>query len=304
MLVLNVVRLVRSSTDFFSLPLCRVRLTSLGKLFFSDSSPCRPFSSRATLYFFIPGMKDLKFMTLPRHIAIIMDGNGRWAESRHLPRILGHRRGVETVRKIVTAVREKQIPYLTLYAFSSENWRRPEDEVGALMGLLGHYLSSELKTMLQQDIRLQVIGDISRLPKNIRNILFETMQRTAANRAMTLVLALSYGGRDELVNAARKLVEKTLAGKISLDEINDEQFAACLETNGIPDPDLLIRTSGEMRISNFLLWQIAYAELYFSDTFWPDFTEEQLNLALEEYTRRQRRFGLTGEQLRREGSSS
>lgn len=249
-------------------------------------------------------MKDLKFMTLPRHIAIIMDGNGRWAESRHLPRILGHRRGVETVRKIVTAVREKQIPYLTLYAFSSENWRRPEDEVGALMGLLGHYLSSELKTMLQQDIRLQVIGDISRLPKNIRNILFETMQRTAANRAMTLVLALSYGGRDELVNAARKLVEKTLAGKISLDEINDEQFAACLETNGIPDPDLLIRTSGEMRISNFLLWQIAYAELYFSDTFWPDFTEEQLNLALEEYTRRQRRFGLTGEQLRREGSSS
>lgn len=243
-------------------------------------------------------------MTLPRHIAIIMDGNGRWAESRHLPRILGHRRGVETVRKIVTATREKNIPYLTLYAFSSENWRRPEDEVGALMGLLGHYLSSELKTMLQQDIRMLVIGDTSRLPSNIRAILDETIEKTAENRAMTLVLALSYGGRDELVQAARKLAEKVLAGNISIEEINDEKFATCLETNGIPDPDLLIRTSGEMRISNFLLWQIAYAELYFCDTFWPDFNEKQLDLALAEYACRQRRFGLTGEQLRRENSSS
>lgn len=243
-------------------------------------------------------------MTLPRHIAIIMDGNGRWAESRHLPRILGHRRGVETVRKIVTATREKQIPFLTLYAFSSENWRRPEDEVGALMGLLGHYLSSELRTMLQQDIRLQVIGDTSRLPANIRDILHETVQKTAANRAMTLILALSYGGRDELVTAARRIAVKALAGKIAVEEINDAEFAACLETNGIPDPDLLIRTSGEMRISNFLLWQIAYAELYFCDTLWPDFDEEQLRLALEEYARRQRRFGLTGEQLRREHSAS
>lgn len=242
-------------------------------------------------------------MTLPRHIAIIMDGNGRWAESRHLPRILGHRRGVEVVRKIVTAAREKQIPYLTLYAFSSENWGRPEDEVGALMGLLGNYLASELKTMLQQDIRLQVIGDTSRLPKNIREILGDTVEKTASNRTMTLILALSYGGRDELIKAARLLVEKALAGEIAAEEIDEGEFAACLETAGIPDPDLLIRTSGEMRISNFLLWQIAYAELYFCDTYWPDFDEEQLYLALAEYARRQRRFGLTSAQLRRDESA-
>ena len=240
--------------------------------------------------------------TRPRHLAIIMDGNGRWAEKRHLPRILGHRRGVETVRKIVTAVRKEQIPFLTLYAFSSENWQRPDEEVGALMGLLGHYLSSELKTMRQQDIRLQVIGDTSRLPANVREILLEAVQETAENRTMTLILALSYGGRAELVQAARQLAAKVLAGKIVPEEINDAQFADCLETRGIPDPDLLIRTSGEMRISNFLLWQIAYAELYFCDTYWPDFDEEQLQLALAEYARRQRRFGLTGEQLRQDNS--
>jgi undecaprenyl diphosphate synthase len=238
--------------------------------------------------------------TRPRHIAIIMDGNGRWAEQRHLPRILGHRRGVETVRKIVTAVREEQIPFLTLYAFSSENWQRPDEEVGALMGLLGHYLSSELKTMRQQDIRLQVIGDTSRLPANDRDILQEAVEKTKENRAMTLVLALSYGGRAELVQAARQLAVKALAGEIVPEAISDKDFSACLETRGIPDPDLLIRTSGEMRISNFLLWQIAYAELYFCETYWPDFDTAQLQLALAEYARRQRRFGLTGEQLRYE----
>lgn len=243
-------------------------------------------------------------MTLPRHIAIIMDGNGRWAENRHLPRILGHRRGVETVRRIVTAVRAREIPYLTLYAFSSENWRRPEDEVGALMGLLGHYLSSELKTMLQQDIRLQIIGDISRLPGNVRAILEETVAKTAGNRAMTLVLALSYGGRDELTQAARQIAARVLAGEIALAEIDEALFASSLETRGIPDPDLLIRTSGEMRISNFLLWQIAYTELYFCETLWPDFDEVELELALGEYARRQRRFGLTGEQLRRDHAHS
>ena len=240
--------------------------------------------------------------TRPRHLAIIMDGNGRWAEKRHLPRILGHRRGVETVRKIVTAVRKEEIPFLTLYAFSSENWQRPDEEVGALMGLLGHYLASELKTMRQQDIRLQVIGDTSRLPANVRSILQETVQATAENRTLTLVLALSYGGRSELVSAARRLAVRALAGEITPEEIDDAQFADCLETRGIPDPDLLIRTSGEMRISNFLLWQIAYAELYFCDTFWPDFDEEELQLALAEYARRQRRFGLTGAQLRQENS--
>ncbi|PKN13803.1 MAG: hypothetical protein CVU69_01135 [Deltaproteobacteria bacterium HGW-Deltaproteobacteria-4] len=242
--------------------------------------------------------------TRPRHIAIIMDGNGRWAEQRHLPRILGHRRGVETVRKIVTAAREEQIPFLTLYAFSSENWQRPDEEVGALMGLLGHYLSSELKAMQQQDIRLQVIGDTSRLPANVRVILQEAVAKTADNRAMTLVLALSYGGRAELVQAARQLAVKALAGEIVAEAISDEDFSACLETSGIPDPDLLIRTSGEMRISNFLLWQIAYAELYFCETYWPDFDAAQLQLALTEYARRQRRFGLTGEQLRHENPDS
>jgi undecaprenyl diphosphate synthase len=241
--------------------------------------------------------------TLPRHIAIIMDGNGRWAEKRHLPRILGHRRGVETVRKIVTAVRQAEIPFLTLYAFSSENWQRPDEEVGALMGLLGHYLASELKTMRQQDIRLRVIGDTSRLPINVRDILQEAVEETAENRAMTLVLALSYGGRAEIVQAARQLAARALAGAIAPAAISEAQFAACLETSDIPDPDLLIRTSGEMRISNFLLWQIAYAELYFCDTYWPDFDEEQLRLALAEYARRQRRFGLTGEQLRHEDSA-
>jgi len=238
--------------------------------------------------------------TRPRHIAIIMDGNGRWAESRHLPRILGHRRGVETVRKIVNAVRNEEIPFLTLYAFSSENWQRPDEEVGALMGLLGHYLSSELKTMLQENIRLQVIGDTSRLPENVRAILLDAVQKTADNRTMTLILALSYGGRAELVQAARQLAAKVAAGELAPDTIDDAQFADCLETHGIPDPDLLIRTSGEMRISNFLLWQIAYAELYFSETYWPDFDETQLQAALVEYARRQRRFGLTGAQLRRE----
>jgi undecaprenyl diphosphate synthase len=229
--------------------------------------------------------------TRPRHLAIIMDGNGRWAEKRHLPRILGHRRGVETVRKIVTAVRKEEIPFLTLYAFSSENWQRPDEEVGALMGLLGHYLASELKTMRQQDIRLQVIGDTSRLPANVRTILAEAVEETAENRTMTLVLALSYGGRAELVSAARRLAARVLAGEIVPEEIDDAQFVDCLETCGIPDPDLLIRTSGEMRISNFLLWQISYAELVITPTLWPDFRRPQFNEALEEYARRHRRFG-------------
>lgn len=207
------------------------------------------------------------------------------------------------MRNIVAAVREMQIPYLTLYAFSSENWQRPDEEVGALMGLLGHYLSSELKAMLQKGIRLQVIGDTSRLPANVRDILHESVQQTAQNSALTLTLALSYGGRAELVLAAQKLAAMALAGEIAPDEINDAQFAACLETRGIPDPDLLIRTSGEMRISNFLLWQIAYAELYFCDNYWPDFDEVQLQLALTEYARRQRRFGLTAAQLRPDNSA-
>lgn len=243
-------------------------------------------------------------MTLPRHIAIIMDGNGRWAEARRLPRILGHRRGVETVRKVVSACREQGVEFLTLYAFSSENWRRPEDEVGALMGLLGHYLNSEMQTMLEQGIRLRVIGDTTRLPANVRDLLNRTVDRTAGNQAMTLILALSYGGRDELVRAARTLADEVRSGRVAPEEIDDAWFDRHLDTAGIPDPDLLIRTSGEMRISNFLLWQIAYAELYFSDVYWPDFDEAQLRRALDEYARRQRRFGLTGQQLRNASDGS
>lgn len=235
--------------------------------------------------------------TLPRHIAIIMDGNGRWAEARHLPRILGHRRGVETVRKVVEHCRRLGVEVLTLYAFSSENWRRPEDEVGALMGLLGSYLSSELTTMLREGIRLQVIGDTARLPGQVREVLDKTVVKTAGNRDMTLVLALSYGGRDEIVRACRQLVQGAVDGVLQPDRIDADAIAAALDTADLPDPDLLIRTSGEMRISNFLLWQIAYAELYFCETFWPDFNEAELDRALAEYARRQRRFGLTGAQL-------
>lgn len=243
-------------------------------------------------------------MPLPRHLAIIMDGNGRWAEQRHLPRVVGHQRGVETVRTIVEECRKRGIAYLTLFAFSSENWGRPEAEVGALMELLGSFLQSELDTMLRQHIRLNVIGEIRRLPQKVRHVLETTIARTADNREMVLTLALSYGGRDEMLRAARSLAEKVQSGRLSAKEIDEEAFAAELDTAGLPDPDLLIRTSGEMRISNFLLWQLAYTELYFTEALWPEFNVRELHRALQEYGRRQRRFGLTGAQLREPGCAS
>ncbi|ALC16114.1 undecaprenyl pyrophosphate synthetase [Desulfuromonas soudanensis] len=236
-------------------------------------------------------------MAIPRHLAIIMDGNGRWAENHHLPRVSGHRRGVETVQSIVRSCRELGIGYLTLYAFSSENWGRPEEEVGALMGLLGQFLKSEMETMLTRGIRLRVIGEIRRLPAPIGQVLEEAVARTAENDRMVLTLALSYGARNELVRAARALAARVASGELAADSIDDETFASVLDTAEIPDPDLLIRTSGEMRISNFLLWQLAYTELYFTETLWPDFDDEQLQLALKEYGRRQRRFGLTAAQI-------
>lgn len=237
-------------------------------------------------------------MRIPRHLAIIMDGNGRWAEQRHLPRVVGHQRGVETVRTIVEECRKLGISYLTLYAFSSENWGRPEEEVGALMELLGQFLKSELDTMLTQRIRLQVIGEIRRLPVEVRRILEQTIARTADNREMVLTLALSYGARDELVRAVRALAGKVLAGELEPAAIDEKALAAELDTATRPDPDLLIRTSGEMRISNFLLWQLAYTELYFTEALWPEFNVRELHRALQEYGRRQRRFGLTGAQVR------
>jgi undecaprenyl diphosphate synthase len=234
---------------------------------------------------------------IPRHLAIIMDGNGRWAQQRHMPRIVGHQRGVEAVRKTVEKCCRLGIKHLTLYAFSSENWGRPADEVSALMGLLTKYLTSELKTLLSKRIRLNVIGETEKLPDSIRQTLEETMERTRDNDSMTLTLALSYGARDEILRACRNLAQQVADGDLAPEQIDEELFSSTLDTGSMPDPDLLIRTSGEMRISNFLLWQMAYTELYFSDVYWPDFNDKELEKALAEFSRRQRRFGLTSEQM-------
>ncbi len=234
----------------------------------------------------------------PTHLAIIMDGNGRWAEERGLPRIEGHKQGAQSVRAITTACREKGIKYLTLYSFSSENWARPDDEVTSLMDLLRHYLTSELPTMKKNGVRLASIGDTSRLPLVVRTLLEATKLNTQNETGMQLTLALSYGSRDELVSAAQKLANDVKRGVIAPDKIDHAMFASKLDTHGMPDPDLVIRTSGEQRISNFLLWQLAYSELYFTDVAWPDFDEAELDRALASYTQRERRFGKTRKQVR------
>lgn len=236
--------------------------------------------------------------SLPRHVAIIMDGNGRWAKRRGLPRLRGHEEGVKRAWETVEACRELGIEVLTLYAFSSENWQRPPEEVRGLMGLLERYLREELDRLGQHGVQLRAIGDLSRLPPAVRELVEEAMRRTAGQRGMVLNLALSYGGREEILRAVRRLVQLALRGEIHPDQIDERLFASCLYTDGLPDPDLLIRTSGEMRISNFLLWQLAYTEIYVTPVLWPDFDREELRRALEEYARRERRFGLTGEQLR------
>jgi len=232
---------------------------------------------------------------LPRHVAVIMDGNGRWARSRGLPRAEGHRMGVRAVRGVVECARELGIPYLTLYAFSLENWGRPRDEVGTLMSLLQKFLQSELPELLRHRIRLNVIGDTASLPLPVRQILSRTVAATAGNSEMTLTLGLSYAGRNEIVRAARALAAGAAEGKVRPGDITEELFSSRLDTAGMPDPDLVIRTSGELRISNFLLWQSAYAEFVFTDVLWPDFGKPEFLQALEEYSRRQRRFGLTGD---------
>ncbi len=244
-------------------------------------------------------MDQLDKTNLPRHIAIIMDGNGRWAQNHSLGRIAGHRKGAESVRNIVEACRKIGISYLTLYAFSSENWSRPEREVRALMTLLERYLKSEVKVMMKNNIRLLTIGDTEALPEKVRTILRDTIGQTAANTAMTLILALNYGSHDEILGAAKKMVAEALQGKIGAADVTMERFAAGLFTRGIPDPDLLVRTSGEYRLSNFLLWQMAYTEFYFTDILWPDFREEQLIEAIIEYQKRERRFGLTSDQVQK-----
>lgn len=230
----------------------------------------------------------------PTHIAIIMDGNGRWAKARGLPRTAGHKRGAEAVRRTVECAREMGVSYLTLYAFSSENWKRPQGEVTDLMGLLRLYLRNEVRTLHKNGIRLRVIGDRSRLGADIVSLIEESEAKTAGNTAMTLVLALSYGGRQEIVEAARRLATDVAEGRVSPAEIDEAALSGRLFTAGIPDPDLVIRTSGEQRISNFLLWQCAYAELVFLDVLWPDFGRDDLDAAIRDFHGRERRFGASG----------
>ncbi len=242
-------------------------------------------------------MPTIDYRTLPAHVAVIMDGNGRWAKKKALNRVRGHEAGAESVREIVRTSREIGIKWLTLYAFSEENWRRPAHEIQALMRLLKRFLNSELQEMLQNGIRLNTIGRTARLPEDVRDVLSKVIRETAHNRDMVLTLALSYGGRQEILDAVKGLTETLLRGELDPGAITEEVFSNSLYTSEMPDPDLLIRTSGEMRISNFLLWQIAYAELYVTPTLWPDFRKEEYLAALEDYQRRERRFGATGDQV-------
>ncbi|HEY9074409.1 MAG TPA: isoprenyl transferase, partial [Desulfobaccales bacterium] len=234
---------------------------------------------------------------LPRHMAIIMDGNGRWAAKRGLPRIAGHKKGMDVVRDVVKACSRRGIPALTLYAFSLENWRRPPREVSALMSLLAVYLQREISLMKRENIRFQTIGRLEDLPKEARAWVEKAKAETASNTGMVLDLALSYGGRWEITEAAKKMAAAINAGRIDPSGIDEKVFSSYLDTDGLPDLDLVIRTSGEKRVSNFLLWQMAYAELYFTESLWPDFTERDLLIAILDYQGRQRRFGKTSEQL-------
>ena len=228
---------------------------------------------------------------LPTHVAIIMDGNGRWAKQRGLPRIEGHRLGAESARTIIRAAGELGIKYLTLYAFSAENWNRPKDEVDMLMKYLVHYLKTETPELNKNNVRLEVIGQIYRLPENVQEHLKKSISTLSKNNGLTLIMALSYSSRTEIVEAVRQIADKARRGQLDPEDIDEQIFAQHLYTHKWPDPDLLIRTSGEMRVSNFLLWQISYAELVITPTLWPDFRKAQLFEALEEYARRHRRFG-------------
>lgn len=232
---------------------------------------------------------------IPQHIAIIMDGNGRWAAEKGKPRSFGHQAGVDTVRRITSECTRLGVKYLTLYTFSTENWNRPATEVAALMGLVLTSLEDEI--FMKNNVRFRVIGDLKRLPEEVRQKLHETEEHTAANTAMTMVIALSYSSRWEITEATRQITNEVKAGTLNPADINEDTIAQHMATAFMPDPDLLIRTGGEERISNYLLWQIAYSELYFCDTFWPDFSEEELQRAIANYQQRQRRFGKTGAQI-------
>ncbi len=239
----------------------------------------------------LPQLSPQAKASLPAHVAVIMDGNGRWAKQRSLPRIEGHREGAESVRMVVRAAGEIGIKYLTLYAFSVENWNRPKEEVDTLMKYLARYLKNEVGELNRHNVRLEVIGQIYRLPEFVQEQIKKTTAALSRNNGLTLVLALSYGGRTEIVEATRAIAEKVRLGQLDVAEINPQVFSQHLYTKSLPDPDLLVRTSGEMRVSNFLLWQISYAELVVTQTLWPDFRKAQFFEALEEYARRHRRFG-------------
>mgnify|MGYP000948055168 CR=1 FL=1 len=228
---------------------------------------------------------------IPQHVAIIMDGNGRWAQKRGLPRTAGHRYGVEALRKIIEAAVELKIPVLTVYAFSTENWKRPKEEVNVLMNLIVEYLQKELNELHRQNIKIRTIGSIKEIPWEAREELSRAEKTTAGNTGLQLNVALNYGGRMEILEAARTMAKKVERGEVKSEDITEEKFSACLFTAGQPDPDLLIRPSGEFRISNFLLWQLAYAELYFTDIYWPDFNKTEFYRAILNYQGRNRRFG-------------
>lgn len=234
---------------------------------------------------------------IPGHVAIIMDGNGRWAKRQGLARMFGHRQGVETVHAITEAAAALGIEYLTLYTFSTENWNRPKEEVDALMALLVDTIAKETPTLMKNNIRLETIGDLSRLPEQTRNKFIGCIQETSNNTGLTLVIALSYSARWEIIRATQMMAAAVQAGQLLVEDINEETISSFMTTRNMPDPDLLIRTSGELRISNFLLWQLAYSELYFTDCLWPEFTEEEFYHAIVDYQHRERRFGKTSEQI-------
>jgi len=235
--------------------------------------------------------KSNEAMNIPEHIAIIMDGNGRWAKKKGMPRNMGHKAGGDNVKTITKACSKYGVKYLTLYAFSTENWKRPETEVSGLMDLLVFFLKSELKELHENNVRIRAIGDISRLPDKTRKVLLDSIEQTKDNDDLHLILALNYGSRNEITNAVKVLCEKVKSGELEPFEINEEMISSHLDTGDIPDPDLMIRTSGEIRLSNYMLWQLAYTEFYFVDTYWPDFGEEALLDAIQVYSNRQRRFG-------------
>ena len=235
---------------------------------------------------------------LPRHIAIIMDGNGRWAKKQGLARMFGHRQGVETVHNITVAATKLGIEYLTLYTFSTENWNRPKEEVDALMNLLVDTIAKETPTLMNNNVRLQTIGDLSRLPETAHQKFLGCIEQTSKNTGLTMVLALSYSARWEITEAVRSAVRQAQAGQLRAEEVNEQLVSSLMTTADMPEPDLLIRTSGEYRISNFLLWQLAYSELYFTDRLWPEFDEEEFYKAIVDYQKRERRFGKTSEQIK------